>query len=393
MDDQKRSATGKMKVVLEEKAMLALWLAAIVESSDDAIVGKNLAGIVTSWNPGAERMFGYPADEMVGKPILTIIPPELHEQEREILEKLKRGEKVDHLETVRRTKDGRMIDVSITASCVKDSAGRIIGASKIARDISERKRAQEALQKLNGELEQRIRDRTAQFEVANSELEAFCYSVSHDLRAPLRAIDGYGRMLVEDYRDRLDAEGQRILDVISSETRRMGQLIDELLAFSRLSRANLEPEDIDMTVLAREVIGEQTSQSSERALQLELKPLPPARGDWAMMRVALGNLLSNALKFTKNRPDAAIEIGGKMESGQAVYYVKDNGAGFDMRYADKLFGVFQRLHTNEEFEGTGVGLALVQRIVLRHGGHVWAEGKVNEGATFYFSLPERKEKP
>jgi PAS domain S-box-containing protein len=254
-----------------------------------------------------------------------------------------------------------------------------------------RERAQEALHKLNAELEQRVQDRTAKLEAANQELEAFSYSVSHDLRAPLRAIDGYGRILAEDYESRLDPEGRRVLGVISSETQRMGQLVDDLLAFSRLGRQKLESSDINMAAMAQAVFGEQAAQSPKRALQLELKPLLPAHGDRAMIRVVLRNLLSNAIKFTKPRNPALIEVGSRQEDGQAVYHVKDNGVGFDMKYAHKLFGVFQRLHSTEEFEGTGVGLALVQRVIHRHGGRVWAEGRVNQGATFYFSLPNMKE--
>ncbi|MBP9146174.1 MAG: PAS domain-containing protein [Thermoanaerobaculia bacterium] len=255
-------------------------------------------------------------------------------------------------------------------------------ASLLSAWRSERKRE---------EAEAALVRKTAELETANKELEAFSYSVSHDLRAPLRAIDGYGRILLEDYESRLDPEGRRLLGVISGETRRMGQLIDDLLAFSQLSRRKLEASDIDMAAMARAVFDEQAGHAPQRVFRLELQPLPPAHGDPAMIRVALGNLLSNAIKFTKPRNPAVIEIGSRLEDGQAVYYVKDNGVGFDMRYAHKLFGVFQRLHSTEEFEGTGVGLALVQRVVHRHGGRVWADGKVDEGATFYFSLPDMRE--
>jgi len=248
------------------------------------------------------------------------------------------------------------------------------------------KRAEDALRTLNKELDLRIRERTAQLEASNKELEAFSYSVSHDLRTPLRAINGFGQILTEDYSSMLDPEGQRLLGVISSETRRMGHLIDDLLSFSRLGRQEMESGKIEMTELVENVFKELAGLSPERIIQFECKKLPPARGDIAMIRVALTNLISNAIKFTHPRNPAVIEIGGIVENGETIYYVKDNGVGFDMKYAEKLFGVFQRLHSGEVFEGTGVGLSLVQRIIHRHGGRIWAESKVNEGATFFFTL-------
>ena len=236
------------------------------------------------------------------------------------------------------------------------------------------------------ELELRVSELTAHLDAANKELEAFSYSVSHDLRAPLRAIAGFDRILQEDYADRLDDEGRRVLDVISSETYRMDQLVDGLLTFSRLGRQKLETTDIDMKALIQAVFAEQLALAPNRTVRLELKGLSSAQGDLAMTRMVLAHLLANAIKFTKDRDLAVIEFGSREEDGQTVYYVKDNGIGFNMRYAPKLFGVFQRLHSTKEYEGIGVGLALVQRIVHRHGGRVWAEGKVDEGATFFFSL-------
>jgi light-regulated signal transduction histidine kinase (bacteriophytochrome) len=236
-------------------------------------------------------------------------------------------------------------------------------------------------------LERRVVDRTTQLEAANQELEAFSYSVSHDLRAPLRAIDGFARILGEDYTARLGDEGQRVLGVICGEAKRMGQLIDDLLAFSRMSRQEAKSVPIDLTALAQAVFDEHALKAPGRQIRLKVQPLLTARGDCAMMRQVLTNLLSNALKYTRSRPVAEIEIGGRVEGAENLFYVKDNGVGFDMKYAGKLFGVFQRLHTEEEFEGTGVGLALVQRVIRRHGGRVWAEAKLNDGATFYFTLP------
>jgi len=230
----------------------------------------------------------------------------------------------------------------------------------------------------------------AQLAAVNHELEAFSYSVSHDLRAPLRAIDGFARILGEDHGPALAPEAQRLLGVIRENAVRMGRLIDDLLQFSRLGRKELEVTALDLDALARSVVDELRREGGARDIDVAIGPLPPARGDRALIRQAFVHLIGNALKFTRGRPDARVEIGSRHQQDEVAYYIRDNGVGFDMRYADKLFGVFQRLHAVEEFEGTGVGLALVQRIVHRHGGRVWAEGRVNDGATFSFTLPETR---
>lgn len=250
----------------------------------------------------------------------------------------------------------------------------------------QRRRAQEEVSRLNAELEQRVLERTSQLEAANKELEAFSYSVSHDLRAPLRAVDGFSQALVEDYGEALPDEGRRYLGTIRGETQRMGELIDDLLTFSRLSRASLEKLPIDTDGLVRSLLKDMVTETPGRTIDVHIGPLAPCEGDLALMKQVWINLLSNALKYTGRREQAVIEIGSRREGDSVVYFVKDNGAGFDMRYVSKLFGVFQRLHRAEDYEGTGVGLAIVQRIVHRHGGRVWAEGAVDGGATFYFSL-------
>jgi signal transduction histidine kinase len=248
--------------------------------------------------------------------------------------------------------------------------------------------SQEALCRLNAELEQRVAERTSKLREANEELEAFSYSVSHDLRAPLRAIDGFSRILLEEYAAKLDDDGKRVLDVIRSNTQNMGRLIDDLLAFSRLSRKQIEASPIDMHELARDVFRQLQPGFGTQNIQFNLSQLPTTQGDPALIRQVFVNLLSNAAKYSRGQPQSLIDVNGHKENGHCVYSVKDNGVGFDMAYSKKLFGVFQRLHSVEEFEGTGVGLAIVQRIVHRHGGRVWAEGKVNGGATFFFSLPK-----
>ena len=240
------------------------------------------------------------------------------------------------------------------------------------------------------ELEDRVRDRTAQLEMVNKELEAFSYSVSHDLRAPLRAIDGFSKMIIEDYQAVLDAEGLRLFNVIRTNIQKMSQLITDLLEFSRTSRAELKLSPVSISALYREVINDVKRTEPNRRFRFTLKTLPDTAGDIALLKLVVQNLLGNAVKFTRPKKIASITIGSRSEPERIIYYVRDNGVGFDMRYADKLFGVFQRLHRDDEFEGTGLGLALVQRIIHKHGGEVWAESRLNKGTTLFFSLPRRE---
>jgi signal transduction histidine kinase len=239
---------------------------------------------------------------------------------------------------------------------------------------------------LNLELEREVKEKSEQLEAANKELEAFSYSVSHDLRAPLRAIEGFAGILGEDYASQLEPEARRYLDVIVSSAGKMNRLIDDLLAFSRLSRVDVELRALDMNGLVKSVVSDARKKESERAVEILVHPLPAAEGDAALIRKVWMNLIANAFKFTRNRSEARIEIGGSAGPEANVYFVRDNGTGFDMQYAPKLFGIFQRLHRVEEFEGSGVGLAICQRIIHRHGGRIWTEAKPDEGAAFYFTL-------
>jgi PAS domain S-box-containing protein len=364
-------------------------LAAIVASSDDAIIGKDLDAIITSWNGGAEKIFGYTASEMLGTSIRRLIPADRQDEEDWMLEKIKSGESVEHFDTLRQAKDGRFINISVTASPIKDAAGKVTGVSKVARDISEHKAVERKIRQLNAELEQRVIERTAQLEAANKELEAFSYSVSHDLRAPLRHVMGFVELLRKNAGPVLSKKSLGHLTTISQAAKQMGQLIDELLAFSRIGQAQMQKKPVNLNRLVQEALTDFQGETRERKIVWDIHSLPAVRADRPLLRMVLVNLISNAVKFTGTRAEARIEIGcAPGGDDETVIFIRDNGAGFDPRYAGKLFGVFQRLHSREEFEGTGIGLANVQRIIHRHGGRTWAEGVVDGGATFYFSIPK-----
>jgi PAS domain S-box-containing protein len=357
---------------------LRAQLAAIVDSSDDAIIGKDLDGTIRSWNRGAERIFGYTAEEVIGQPVSVLLPPGRPGEEPAIIERLRKGERVEPFETIRRRKDGLDIDVSVTISPIHDSRGNVIGASKVARDISDRKRAEEAVARAKEDTE-----------IANRELEAFSYSVAHDLRAPLRGIDGFSQALLEEYAEKLDEDGQRYLRRVRESAQHMGQLIESLLSLARITRGDLRREQVDVSALARATAESLRAIQPDRNVEFHIADGLTATGDGRLLDIVLQNLLGNAWKFTRNQPLARIQLDCTRQDGRTVFFVSDNGAGFDMAYASKLFGVFQRLHTPEEFEGSGIGLATVQRIIHRHDGRIWAEGKVGGGATFYFTMHER----
>jgi PAS domain S-box-containing protein len=340
------------------------------------------------WNEGARRTFGYEVEEVLGKSLTLLIPERYREAHVAGLQRyLANGEarvvgKTVELEAV--GKDGAEFPIELSLAAWR-SYGEVFFTA-ILRNITERKRAEEAIKKLHANLARHA----AELEATNKELESFSYSISHDLRAPLRAIDGFSRMLEQGYRDTLGENGARLLHRICVNAQRMAMLIDDLLAFSRLGRQSISTARIDMTALVKEALNEFVGIPGQQTPDCVVHPLPEAWGDRALIRQVWVNLLSNAIKFTGHKTLALIEVRGEQQDGDNIYWVRDNGAGFDMRYMDKLFGVFQRLHSMDQFPGTGVGLAIVQRVITRHGGRVWAESKVNEGSTFYFALPAAK---
>ena len=373
-------------------------LASVVDSSEDAIISKDLHGIVTAWNHGAEKIFGYLSAEMLGHPMLSLLPPDRIAEETDILEHIQRGESVNHFETVRVRKDGTKIDVSVTISPIRDGNGVIVGASKVARDISERKEAEQArllakeraereIRKLNEELEERIAKRTEQLEASNHELEAFSYSVSHDLRTPLRHIAGFSKILVNDFGPAMAVEAREHLQRIEDAVSRMALLIDALLKMAVLRRQSLRLDHSELNPMVGEVISMLQPECQGRNVDWRIAKLPALDCDPVLMTQVFQNLIGNALKYSRGRASAVIEVDSIQQPDKPpIIFVRDNGAGFNMKYAERLFGVFQRFHTDSEFEGTGVGLATVHRIIQKHGGMIWAEAEAGHGATFYFAL-------
>jgi PAS domain S-box-containing protein len=358
----------------------------LVENIDDVIFSLDVKGRVTYISPVVQNFSGLMPEQIIGQSFTACVHPDDQAAVMADFEGVLAGQAAAHeFRLLNKEEDVRHVR---TSSRPLVEEGRLVGLTGVMSDITERKLAEEEIHRLNQELEQRVDERTAQLAAANKELEAFAYSVSHDLRAPLRHIDGFLGLLKESTSATLDEQGQHYMDVISGAARRMATLIDDLLSFSRMGRQEINKVSVDLGALVRDVIHEFEPETVGRAINWHIEDLPEVSGDRAMLRIVLVNLISNALKFTQPRAPAEIAIGCLPDhESETVIFVRDNGVGFDMQYAGKLFGVFERLHSVEEFEGTGIGLANVRRVIGRHGGRTWAEGKVDGGASFYFSLP------
>jgi len=423
-EDTEYFTAGTTEVVTEVRPTEALLKAealqrAIFNSAYFSCIATDAKGVIQLFNVGAERMLGYAASDVMNK----ITPAEMHDPQEVIARanalsaefgtpitpgfealvfKASRGiEDIYELTKIR--KDGSRFPAIVSVTALRGEQNEIIGYLLIGTDNSARKRAEAALveaaasqreiiRKINVDLEQRVNERTAELQVANRELEAFSYSVSHDLRTPLRAIDGFSQVVLNQFGPQLPEDGRRYLQIIRAGAQKMGALIDDLLTFARLNRQELTKWPFETGALVRAALEELGSPWPDRKIEVRIGELPATSGDPVLLKQVWLNLLSNALKYTRKREVGVVEIGCVKTNGADTFFVRDNGTGFDMRYADKLFGVFQRFHRAEDYEGTGVGLAIVQRIVHRHGGRVWAEAAVDRGSTFYFTL-EKETKP
>ncbi len=371
-------------------------LAAIVESSDDAIISKDLNGRILTWNQSAQQIFGYTAEEAIGRSITMLIPPGSEDEEIEILSKIRRGERVGHYETIRSRKDGSLVSVSLTVSPVRDVHNRIVGASKIARDITERKRADEELRaarrelaNLNAELEKRVADRTAALTEAVSQLEAYSHTVSHDLRAPIRAMRGFAKVVLEDHADELTGEGRDYLHLIVQGGERMDQLIQDMLDYSRTNRRDLRLVRVDLGKIIKTLVRQVPDLSPERAEIHVEEPLLPVLAHEPSLMQAVFNLLTNAVKFVAPGNKPRINIHSEKLGSSVRLWVEDNGIGIQAEDHERVFSMFERGHsgTAVHYEGTGVGLAIVSNVVKKMSGSVGVESDGQSGARFWIELP------
>ncbi|MGH8687741.1 MAG: sensor histidine kinase [Burkholderiales bacterium] len=379
------------KRILNDGEILGtVFLRADYEMGQRVLANLGIASLVLAVALCLAYLLSKTLQRMVTDPVLAIAQVAREVVERRDYSKRARKQSGDEVGTLAESFNGMLAEIERRTSELQDSN------RKLGSEVAERARAEQEVLRLNQELEARVRERTAQLESANQELEAFCYSVSHDLRAPLRAIDGFSQALVEDFSESVPEGGRRYLDRIQTSTRRMGQLIEDLLNLSRVSRGALERRPVDVGEVARQVLAEIEQREPERRVEVQIWDGMAAEADPRLLRAALENLLANAWKFTAKTAAPRIEVGCLRDGERSTYFVRDNGAGFDMAYADKLFGAFQRLHAVDDFPGTGIGLATVQRIVNRHGGRIWADGQVGKGAVFFFTLAyhdDRRKEP
>jgi PAS domain S-box-containing protein len=369
--------------------------AAIVDSTHDAVVSKDLNGIIRTWNQGAQKIFGYTASEVIGKSITILIPEGHQNEEPDILGRIRRGEKVDHYETVRQRKDGSLVNISLTVSPVKDSTGKVIGASKIARDITHQKRIEQKMEEarlelatLNDELERRVLERTACLNEAITQLEEFSYSVSHDLRSPARAMEAYATAVIEDYGPLLDEKGRGYLQKIVRGSARMDKLIQDLLTYSKVTRARIQLQRVELASIIGDIIDHYPEMQPPRAQITLHAPLHAVRAHEASLTQALSNLLYNAIKFVHPGTVPRVDVRSERRAGIVRLWVADNGIGIKPELQSRLFGMFERIDIDSRYEGTGIGLAIAKKAIERMNGAIGVESDGVTGTAFWIELPE-----
>lgn len=353
---------------------LRAHLAAIVESSDDAIISKDLNGVIRSWNRGAERIFGYTADEIIGKHISTLAAPDVIDEIPAILHRVSLGQRIDHYRTKRKTKDGRILSISITVSPIRDSSGRIVGVSKIARDVTEYDQYQEALRHANESLKR-----------SNSDLEQFAYSASHDLQEPLRMVTAYAELLQRRFGSELGSTGEQYIRFIVEGASRMAQLLEDLRIYTQASKIDPAAQGADANHALRNALLNLKSAIDESGAKITYEDLPRVRVHQFQLEQVFQNLIGNAIRYRAERPPK-IHIAVERANGMCRFSVQDNGIGIDPKYKEQIFGIFKRLHSAADYPGTGMGLAICERIIDRSGGKIWVDSRPGEGATFFFTL-------